>query len=421
MKKRLLASVLGLVMGSGLMGAEARWWKGNLHTHTLWSDGDDYPEMVADWYRGHGYHFLTLSDHNTLSSTERWISPAKLRTGEEALRKYRERFGDKWVEERELDGKREVRLKRFSEYSGKMNEDGRFLMIPSEEVTGKAVHINATNLQEVILPYSGLGDRTSSGVVKAMQYVFDAVSEQRKRLGVPMFAHLNHPNFTWAVTAEELAQVDRARFFEVYNGHPTVHNAGDNVHAGTEAMWDIVLAERLGHLGKDVMYGIATDDSHRYHTEDPKSSTLGHGWVVVRSERLEVGALVEAMERGDFYASTGVVLKEVNRVDGVLSVEVDAEPGVDYTIEFVGTRRGFDRTSHPVMDPKGEEMRVTRRYSADVGAILASTRGTRAEYRLRGDELYVRARVTSSKDQQRSPVAGDKERAWTQPVVGAVR
>ena len=34
-----------------LSAAEARWWKGNLHTHSLWSDGDDYPEMIADWYR----------------------------------------------------------------------------------------------------------------------------------------------------------------------------------------------------------------------------------------------------------------------------------------------------------------------------------------------------------------------------------
>ena len=408
MKKRLLLGFsLAVAVGDLGMGAEAQWWKGNLHTHTLWSDGDDYPEMVADWYRSHGYHFLTLSDHNTLSNTEKWVLPSKLKTGEDALRKYRERFGAPWVEEREVDGKREVRLKRFAEYAEKLGEVGRFLMIPSEEVTGKAVHINATNLREVILPYSGLGDRTSGGMVKAMQYVFDAVAEQGKRLGVPMMAHLNHPNFTWAVTAEELMQVDRARFFEVYNGHPTVHNGGDNVHAGTEAMWDIVLSERLGHLGKAVMYGVATDDSHRYHTEDPRSSTVGHGWVVVRAERLEAGALVDAMNRGDFYASTGVSLREVKRADGVLSVEVEAEAGVEYTIEFVGTRRGYDRVSHPVMDAKGGEMRVTRRYSADVGAVLASERGARAEYRLRGDELYVRARVTSSREQQRSPVAGD--------------
>ena len=45
---------------------ETRWWKGNLHTHSLWSDGNDFPEMIADWYRKNGYHFLALSDHNIL-------------------------------------------------------------------------------------------------------------------------------------------------------------------------------------------------------------------------------------------------------------------------------------------------------------------------------------------------------------------
>ena len=34
--------------------APNRWWKGNLHTHSLWSDGDDFPEMIAEWYKQHG-------------------------------------------------------------------------------------------------------------------------------------------------------------------------------------------------------------------------------------------------------------------------------------------------------------------------------------------------------------------------------
>ena len=34
------------------------YWKGNLHTHSLWSDGDDFPEMIVDWYKRHGYQFL---------------------------------------------------------------------------------------------------------------------------------------------------------------------------------------------------------------------------------------------------------------------------------------------------------------------------------------------------------------------------
>src|SRR5262245_24226725 len=35
-----------------------RYWKGNLHTHSLWSDGDDFPEMIGDWYKKNGYDFL---------------------------------------------------------------------------------------------------------------------------------------------------------------------------------------------------------------------------------------------------------------------------------------------------------------------------------------------------------------------------
>jgi len=73
-----------------------RWWKGNLHTHTFWSDGDDFPEMVADWYREHGYHFLTLSDHNVQSVRERWESIADLNedAGVDAVARYWARFGD---------------------------------------------------------------------------------------------------------------------------------------------------------------------------------------------------------------------------------------------------------------------------------------------------------------------------------------
>ena len=56
---------------------QPRWFKGNLHTHSLWSDGNDYPEMIADWYRRHGYHFLALSDHNILSQGQQWISVAR--------------------------------------------------------------------------------------------------------------------------------------------------------------------------------------------------------------------------------------------------------------------------------------------------------------------------------------------------------
>src|SRR5712692_2517661 len=117
------------------------YWKGNLHTHSLWSDGDDFPEMVADWYKRHGYHFLTLSDHNILSDGERWIdiTPGK-GTRELALKNYAARFGEAWVERRKKDKDdkiEQVRLKPLSEFRSMLEEPGKFLLIPGEEITHK--------------------------------------------------------------------------------------------------------------------------------------------------------------------------------------------------------------------------------------------------------------------------------------------
>ena len=50
--------------------APARYFKGNLHTHTLNSDGDSTPDDVVRWYRERDYQFLTLTDHNYLTSVD---------------------------------------------------------------------------------------------------------------------------------------------------------------------------------------------------------------------------------------------------------------------------------------------------------------------------------------------------------------
>src|SRR6185503_12379695 len=71
-----LSTVLGFTMISGgpaaSAGAAKRWYKGNTHTHSLWSDGDGAPEHIADWYKSHGYQILELSDHNILKDGEKW-------------------------------------------------------------------------------------------------------------------------------------------------------------------------------------------------------------------------------------------------------------------------------------------------------------------------------------------------------------
>jgi hypothetical protein len=408
----LLAFVLIATSGRA---AQSAWWKGNLHTHSLWSDGDDYPEMIVDWYKQRGYHFLALSDHNILAQGNKWIDAITNKGGAAALDKYLKRFGTNWVQVRETEGKQQVRLKTLAEYRKLFEVPGSFLLIQNEEITdkykSKPVHVNATNLRDLIKPQGG------NSVREVIENNVNAVFEQHRRTGQPMFAHLNHPNFGWGVTAEDLLPVKNERFFEVYNGHPAVHNEGDATHAGTDRIWDILLALRLTELGEGPVYALAVDDSHNYHKQSSANSNPGRGWVVVRAPQLTAAHLVAAMEAGEFYASSGVRLKEVRRGKDRYEIEIDPEEGVTYTTQFIGTRRGFDRTSEPILDKKGEPLIVTRKYSNAIGETLAEANGTRASYTLKGDEIYVRARIISSKLKANPYLKGEFERAWTQPLV----
>jgi len=299
-----------------------RWYKGNTHTHTLNSDGDSSPDEVARWYREHGYHFLVLSDHNFLTSTE----------GLNAL------FG----------------------------ADERFLILPGEEVTdrvdGKPLHVNGLAVRHLVQPQGG------ATIADALQRNVDAI---RAASGVP---HLNHPNFGWAVSAADILRVKNDRLFEVFNGHPMVNNAGGGGMPGLEEMWDIILTS-----GK-LLYGLATDDAHHFKRPgDPAASGPGRGWVMVRAPRLSPRAILEALEAGDFYATTGVELRDVQRSAARVSVEIAATTYSRYTTRFVGRD----------------------------GRVLAESSANPAVYDIKGDEGYVRAVVLES----------NGAKAWVQPVM----
>lgn len=399
-----------------VQAAAPRYWKGNLHTHSFWSDGDDFPEMIADWYKRNGYHFLALTDHNVLSDGAKWIEAAPDSKRGPALAKYEKRFGPHWVERRELDGKAQVRLKPLAEFRSLLEEPGRFLMIPGEELSHSyaklPVHINAINLRDVAKPIDG------DSLAETIRVNFRVINDQAKRSGWRTLASLNHPNFGWAVRAEDLAGVEEVRFFEVHNGHPGVRNYGDDTHAGVERVWDIVLALRLGKLKLPLIYGLATDDSHNYHELAIGKSNTGRGWIMVQAPLLSAEALVRALEAGDFYASSGVTLSEVRRAKDQLSITIAPEQGATYKTQFIATMRNAPLTSEPRRDAQDKEINnVTRVYSKEIGKVVAEVEGTSATYRLTGQELYVRAKIISSKPHPNPFQKGDVECAWTQPMV----
>ncbi len=393
-----------------------RFWKGNLHTHSFWSDGDDFPEMIADWYKRHGYHFLALTDHNVLAEGERWMDvPGEESPRGKALKKYLVRYGERWVEQRTLEKKAQVRLKPLREFRSLLEEPARFLLIPAEEITHKfakaPVHMNALNLRDVVRPLNG------DGVAETIQVNMRSVAEQRKRTGWPMIAVLNHPNFQWGVRAEDVVLTEEVRYFEVFNGHPGVKNYGDATHVSTERMWDILLALRLGKHRLPIIYGLATDDAHGYHTFGVGKVNPGRGWVMVRAPFLSAEAMVHGLEAGDFYASTGVVLKDIRRVDREVRLSIQPEKGVKYRTQFIATSRGTSLASEPYLDKDGKPLPVTGRFSAEIGKVVAESEDLNPVYKFTGEEWYVRAKVISTRPHPNPFAKGDVEVAWTQPFV----
>ena len=369
-----------------------QWYKGNLHTHSYWSDGDEFPEVIMDWYKSHDYQFVALSDHNTLAEGDKWKVIPQNSIFQDAFENYLQSYGSEWVNYKiDSSDHTQVKLKTYKEYKGKFEEADKFLIIQSEEITdhfdGKPLHMNATNIQTKIDAQGG------NSVVDVLQNNIDAVIKQRDELDIPMMAHINHPNFGYALELEDMIALKNEQFFEVYNGHHMVNNSGDSTHMSTENMWDFINIAYI-EKNKPIMYGLATDDSHHYHTKGRDWSNAGRGWIEVRAESLSPKSLIDAMEAGDFYASTGVELKELTIDNNRIAVEVMQEEGITYKIDFIGCKKGK-------LDP--EE--------------LLSTNGDKASFELTDDLLFVRCKITSSKLQE-NPIENILyEAAWTQPVL----
>lgn len=374
---------------------QARFFKGNLHTHSLWSDGDDFPEMIADWYKTKGYDFLALTEHNTMANTTRWIDASKDATRKLAVKKCVDRFGEAWVDRKEEKGKDQIRLKTLAEVKTKVEEKDKFLMISGEEITHSyqklPIHMNAINLKEVIKPVDGVG------VTETIQVNQRLVAEKRRKSGETIVSFLNHPNFGWGVKPEEIIPADELRYYEVYNGHPGTNQNGDAKHPSVDRIWDLVLASRLKANRAVPLLGVATDDSHNYHKEGMKLATPGRGWIMVRARELDTRQIMDAIDAGDFYASSGVTLADLKTTGGALSLKIQGDPGITYKTTFVATLKDAAEDA--------------------IGVVVGEAEGLEASYKLTGKELYVRARVTSSKAHPNPSFKDETCAAWTQPVL----
>ncbi len=289
--------VASVVFVPGSVGAQ-QWLKGNTHCHTEFSSDSSTPiEALMSWYKANDYDFVVVTDHN------------------------------RYTTQQDLNA---LRL------DGAVIADGEFVLIPGEELTTSAHHINGLDLPNRVAPASTIS----------------AAFELLWANGA--LAQLNHPEWSFLEARdiiEEISELDGPMFLEIYNSHPSVI---DRSGPSSEDIWDGVLS--TGRL----MWGVAVDDAHTLEDGDKPP---GGGFIYVEADSHDKDEIMSAMANGRFYASTGATLANFSHTRSFYDVDA---PGAT-EIVFIG--RG--------------------------GVELERVQGDFASYRFRGNELYVRARVVS--------------------------
>ncbi len=254
------------------------WFKGNTHTHSFVSDGDSAPPVVCAWYKAHGYDFLCMTDHN-------------------------HPFDSAWL-------------------IGSGIADSSFLVIPGVEITtvaeGLPVHLNGLGIS--VMPELPV----YSSIEALLQGSIDSI---RALGGVPI---INHPNFYWALSPKHLLGLKNCNLFEIWNASTNCNNIGAGGKPSTDDFWN-------GLLGAgQTWHGIASDDAHDFASEFWGYKSLpGQAFVVVQCDKLEQAQILAALEAGNFYSSTGIMLESLEINSRLIRLEIRGQHHYQYTSELV--------------------------------------------------------------------------------------
>lgn len=419
--------------------AKARWYRGNIHCHSQWSDGIDLPEVVVNAYKEKGYDFFCLSDHNILHQDDLRFTgfamnytPSDLKPFEgessfwkrvapsyawpnltmEHVNKAKEIFGEDSVVLKDTKDGLYVRMKPEKELKAQFEEDGRFILIPGFEMTAQNVHVNLINVDK---------DFFMEGPVieDLLLKVFDYASEYYADQADPYLFTVNHPLWQhYNIQPGTLVKRPGIQFVELTNNDtswPYIPEAWT-----PEQFWDIVNAFRAKN-GEPALLTTGTDDSHGVFRTDYLAY---HGWTRVFSDSLDTNSILNAMRKGRSYVSTGLEFAEVSFDGKTLGVKLDPQVEGQYRIEFIGTKKDFDETVKIVEvggEPNNRPSRSVECWSKEIGKVLEAADGLEASYTLKQDDLYVRAKAyrvgagcsdhgTGSKS---TLISADA--AWTQP------
>lgn len=334
------------------------WYKGQVHSHSVASDGDQSPYDVEVAYQRKGYTFICLTDHNSAEPDPDALGIVHITSGED---------GYGWRHHILALG---INLEKVEWYHDNVD--------PDRDSNQDGLDDRATRFCENIQPR------------------IDYITEVQETIAVLAHPTDSHAATGGGFTLDELKENSRYTGIEIYNaGGPH----------WSDSWWDEVLS--MGRHKR--MWGFAGDDCHDV---EENHKNFNRGWIVVNSrvgparEYLEGPGLeredelrqdiLENIKAGNFYS-----VVRSPQIPGESPSDGPTDIGPQMEIKTLGD------TICVYTDQKCEMIR----FRGESSRILDTKRDvTDACYKLDGSEHYVRIVV----EQRRSD--GELYMALSQPL-----
>ena len=275
-------------------------YKANLHCHTTISDGKMTPEEIKENYKSKGYSIVAYTDHEVIALHDDLCDEAFL-----ALPGYEmQTYGD-------MELPKALRRVSHINFYPKDPENNKMPFFN----LGDVMRLDVTpDISKAV--YDGDGDEYKEYSAEGLNRLI------KKAKDAGFIASLNHP--TWSKEdASVYTNLEGLFAMEIYN-----HGAELSGH---DCYCPYVYDEML--RGGQRIGCIATDDTH--HRED-----MFGGFTMVYAESLSHGAVIDALEAGDFYASRGPLIHALWYEDGIFHIE--CSPAAKIVISNSSRRRAAD-------------------------------------------------------------------------------
>jgi len=324
-----------------LLPEKGTFYKANLHSHSVFSDGKKTPEEMKAAYKARGYSILAITDHEYM------------------------------VTHNDLTEDDFLMLNGYEAYI-KENCD------PTNKRFMKTVHLNLIakdpTVDKHILPdpeYMRFAARfcpveqlpQAGGLCRRQYTVGDVNRLIRLANENGYYVVYNHPVWSREVLSV-ITQYQGLLGVEVYN-----HGVCLEGYSGDDGkVYDEFL--RAGRR----MFCFANDDNHNKQPDDsPMSDSFG-GFNMIKAEKLDYASVIAAILRGDLYCSTGPLIRELYIEDGAVHIACSPVREVYLVTECRPSapgRKGSIRVS------PGDEI-------------------THAEFRLLPEDRYIRLEVVDA-------------------------